>query len=503
MTLTGSLMVCGTGSDVGKSRIVAGLCRVLSREGVAVAPFKAQNMALNSFVTTSGHEIARSQAHQAVAARTAPAVEMNPILLKPVGGQRSQLVVMGRPAGEVLAGDYLSGNDALVPIVLQALERLRARYDVVVAEGAGGAAEINLLDSDLVNLRLARLAGMPAVLVGDIERGGVFASIYGTVALVPEELSAQLRGFVVNKLRGDGRLLDGGIRELERRCDLPCLGVLPHLGDLLVDAEDSLALFHQVAGKPAAYEGDALEVAVLALPHLANFTDFDPLVLEPGVALRYVADPAALGCPDLVVLPGSKATVADLAWLRARGLHRAISRAHERGSAVLGICAGYQMLGTRIVDGVESETAETAGLGLLPTTTTFSPAKLTRQRRGTDVSGTPVSGYEIHHGRVDPGGSGRCWFHLEADGGLEVEVEGTRDEAGGIYATSLHGLFEADAFRRSFLAEVARRRAKHFVASVERFEQRRQAEIDRVADALERNLDLDRLRGIAAEGARR
>jgi len=491
-------MVCGTASDVGKSRLVAGLCRVFARRGLGVAPFKAQNMALNSFATASGHEIARSQAHQAAAARTEPTVEMNPILLKPTGELRSQLVVMGRPAGDVLAGEYQSRTEALIPIVHAALERLRNRFDVVVAEGAGGAAEINLLDRDLVNLPLAHRARMPAILVGDIERGGVFASLYGTVALLPGELRAQLRGFVVNKLRGDPRLLGAGLGELERRCGLPCLGVLPHLGHLAVDAEDSLALAQRALAVTREHGGESLDVAVLALPHLANFTDFDPLLLEPAVALRYVASATTLGTPDLVVLPGSKATVADLSWLRTYGLDRAILDAHDRGSAVLGICAGYQMLGRRIVDGVESPAGEVDGLALLDSTTVFSLTKCTRQRRGTDDRGNPVAGYEIHHGKITHGGGGDGWLQLDRDGG--IEAEGARDEVRGIFGTSLHGLFEADAFRRSFLAGVALRRGRQFVAATAEFEGWRQAEIDRVADALEEHLDLAALTAIAAEG---
>lgn len=491
-------MVCGTASDVGKSRLVAGLCRVFARRGLGVAPFKAQNMALNSFATRSGHEIARSQAHQAAAARTEPTVDMNPVLLKPTGELRSQLVVMGRPAGDVLAGEYQGHTEALIPIVHSALERLRDRFDVVVAEGAGGAAEINLLDRDLVNLPLAHRARMPAILVGDIERGGVFASLYGTVALLPDELRAQLRGFVVNKLRGDPKMLGAGLRELERRCALPCLGVLPHLGHLAVDAEDSLALAQRAVAVPREQGGESLDVAVVALPHLANFTDFDPLALEPGVALRYVAGATTLGTPDLVVVPGSKATVADLSWLRACGLDRAILDAHDRGSAVLGICAGYQILGRRIVDDVESRAGEVDGLALLHTTTVFSPTKCTRQRRGTDDHGTPVAGYEIHHGEITRGGGADAWFQLDRDGA--VEAEGAQDAARGIFGTSLHGLFEPDAFRRSFLAEVARRRGRQFVAAAAEFEGWRQAEIDRVADALEEHLDLAALTAIAAEG---
>jgi adenosylcobyric acid synthase len=492
-------MVCGTASDVGKSRIVAGLCRVLVRQGVRVVPFKAQNMALNSFVTTSGEEIARSQAHQAAAARILPEVEMNPILLKPTAEMTSQLVVMGRAAGEIKAGDYGTSRGALFETVTAALACLRARFDVVVAEGAGGAAEINLLQGDLVNLPLARRASLPAVLVGDIERGGVFAALYGTVALLPDELRATLKGFIVNKFRGEPRLLDPGIAELERRCGFPCLGVLPHLGELVIDAEDSLAL--EGRGAPDAIQpvADILDVAVIRLPHLANFTDFDPLVAEPDVTLRYVSHAGGLGDPDLVILPGSKATVTDLNWLCERGLDGAISAAIRRDSALLGICAGYQMLGTMIHDEVESRAGKVPGLGLLEVQTTFRRDKCTRQRRGVDASGEAVAGYEIHHGQPSPAMTHPSWFVLEDNEGLQRE--GVADSSVGIWATSLHGIFESDGLRRSFLTAVAARREKRFAATPTPFEARRQAEIDCVADALEAHLDLDATLEIIAEGA--
>ncbi|HVC24556.1 MAG TPA: cobyric acid synthase [Acidimicrobiales bacterium] len=501
MSVRGALMVCGTASDVGKSRIVAGLCRALVRAGLRVAPFKAQNMALNSMVTASGHEIARSQAHQAAAARIDPEVEMNPVLLKPTGEMTSQLVVMGRAAGEVRAADYGASTRSLSEIVAAALSSLRARYDVVVAEGAGGAAEINLLHRDIVNLPLARRAGIPAILVGDIERGGVFASIYGTVALLPEELRAQLGGFVVNKLRGDPHLLDSGIAEIERRCGLPCLGVIPHLGLLTIDAEDSLALGTGRAAAAPRPGSDALDVAVVHLPHLANFTDLDPLAIEPGVAVRFVSSAATLGDPDLVVLPGSKATVADLRWLREHGVDRAIGAALRRDSTLLGICAGYQMLGATIDDDVESGAGKVAGLGLLDVHTVFERDKCTRQRRGRCPSGVPVDGYEIHHGRPLRGPGSRSWLALED--GSDVEHEGVADPARGIWATSLHGVLEADAFRRAFLSSVATRRAKQIDASSLSFESCRQAEIDLVANAIETHIDLDAVRALIDAGAPR
>jgi adenosylcobyric acid synthase len=385
--------------------------------------------------------------------------------------------------------------------VSSALEALRARYDVVIAEGAGGAAEINLLDGDLVNLPLARRASIPSVLVGDIERGGVFAALYGTVALLPDELRAPLKGFIINKFRGEQKLLSSGIAELERRCGMPCLGVLPHLGELVIDAEDSLALEGHGVREALDPCADVLDVAVIRLPHFANFTDFDPLAFEPGVTLRYVTHAGSVGDPDLVILPGSKATVADLAWLRERGLDRAIATALHQKSALIGICAGYQMLGTTIDDEVESRVGDVAGLGVLEARTVFHEEKCTRQRSGIDASGEVVTGYEIHHGQPTLSSGHASWFVL--NDGEKCEREGVAETSTGIWATSLHGIFESDGLRRSFLAAVADRRGKRFESAETTFESQRQAEIDRVADALEAHLDLEVTSAIIAEGAPR
>jgi adenosylcobyric acid synthase len=455
-------MVCGTASDVGKSVLVAGLCRVLHRQGVAVAPFKAQNMSLNAAVTAAGAEIGRAQALQAVAAGIEPEAVMNPILLKPTGERTSQVVVLGRPVAELDARAYHERKAELWDVVLDSLAELRRRFDVVVLEGAGGAAEINLLDRDLVNLPLALRAGVPAVVVGDIDRGGVFASLYGTVALLPPELAACVRGFVVNKLRGDPALLGDATAELERRCGVPTLGVVPHLPGITIDAEDSLALDRQPPVRP----GAEVDVAVVRFPRIANFTDLDPLVHEPAVQVRFVTSAGDLGRPDLVVLPGSKNTVEDLRWLRGSGLVAAIEAS---GARVLGVCGGYQMLGRRIVDEVESGAGTVEGLGWLDVETTFHPDKVTARRRGTAL-GQDVTGYEIHHGRVQ---GGTPW--LELDGEPEGATDGRR-----VWGTSLHGLFEADGFRAGFLG----------IAASSSFAAAREAQLDAVADHLEVHLDL-------------
>ncbi|MDQ3897592.1 MAG: cobyric acid synthase [Actinomycetota bacterium] len=467
-------MVCGTASDVGKSSVVAGLCRVLHRRGVRVAPFKAQNMANNSYVTPSGHEIGRAQGVQALAAGVEPEVAMNPILLKPTGERTSQVVVLGRPAGHLDAAAYQAEKPRLFATVLAALADLRSRFDVVIVEGAGSPAEINLLHSDLVNLRVAAATGLPAIVVGDIDRGGVFAALYGTVALLPDDLRPLVRGFVVNKLRGDPALLAGGPAELERRCGVPTLGVLPFLHGVSLDAEDSLAL-----PPVAPADGSAIDVAVVRFPRIANFTDADPLAAEPAVGVRFVDGPAALGRPDLVVLPGTKATVADLEWLRGRGLHHAIEAC---GARVLGICGGYQMMGRTIVDDVESGRGEVEGLGWLDARTVFEPTKVTRQRRGAAV-GQRVSGYQIHHGRVR---SPDSWIAL--DDAYGAEPEGAVD--GRFYGTTLHGLFEDDGFRAAFLG---------ISPSGISFAAAREAQLDRLADMLEAHLDLTAVEALLKE----
>jgi len=486
----GGLMVCGTGSDSGKSTLVTGLCRLLARRGLRVAPFKAQNMALNSAVTAAGHEIGRAQAAQAAAAGVAAEVAMNPILLKPSGPRISQVVVMGRPWATMDAAAYQEAKERLWPVVAEQLDHLRATYDAVICEGAGSPAEINLLARDITNLRVAAHAGFPAVLVGDIERGGVFAALFGTVALLPPDLASAVRGFVINKFRGDPGLLGSGFDELHRRTGIPTLGVLPWMDGLGLDAEDSLALAHYGHRGPA-----ALDVAAIRLPRISNFTDLEALALEPGVRLRLVDRAGDLGRPDLLVLPGSKATVADLDWLREHGLADAVDALARGGRAtVLGICGGFQMLGETIVDPVEARRAEpVAGLGLLPVSTTFDEEKVTRTVEGT-ACGRPVAGYEIHHGRTAPV---RPWVQLT------YGPEGAADPTGRVRGTSVHGLFEHDAFRRSFLSAVADAAGVEW-APDERFSFHRAREdrFDRLADAIEAHLDADAVLTLVKEAAR-
>ena len=480
------LMVCGTTSDAGKSTVVAGLCRLLARRGVKVAPFKAQNMALNSYVTPSGHEIGRAQGVQALAACATPEVAMNPILLKPTGERTSQVVVMGQPQGHLDAAAYHAAKPALRVVVHDALADLKSRFDVIICEGAGSPAEINLLDHDIVNLRVAKDAGFPAVIVGDIDRGGVFAALYGTVALLPGTLRPIVKGFIINKLRGDPAMLRNGPAELQQRCGVPTIGVLPYLRDVALDAEDSLALDGRRPRPTSASQGDELDIAAVRLPRIANFTDLDALAIEPGVSVRLVDRAGALGHPDLIIIPGTKATVADLEWLRGTGLAAAIS-----AYPILGICGGYQMLGRTIIDPIEAQRTDPVdGLGLLPVDTTFEPTKVTRQRTGRAL-GHQLTGYQIHHGRTT---THNPWITL--DDAYGTEPEGATAAGGTTHGTSLHGLFEEDGFRAAFLAQLATLTNKTWTPAGVSFAAARQQQLDRLADMLESHLDLGALEAL-------
>jgi adenosylcobyric acid synthase len=492
--LSGALMVCGTTSNSGKTTIVAGLCRLLARNGVSVAPFKAQNMALNSAVTETGHEIGRAQYLQAQAAGITPEVAMNPILLKPTGERSSQVVVMGKAIGTMSAVEYHEAKPRLFSLVLDALADLRSRFDVVLLEGAGSPAEINLLAHDIVNLRVADAAGVHAIVVGDIDPGGVFAALHGTVALLPDELRRLVGGFVINKFRGDPALLLDGTAQLEQSSGVPTLGVIPMLEGLRLDAEDSLALdapLDQSPTNPATGRAASLDVAVIRLPRISNFTDIDPLILEADLAVRFIRSARELGRPDLVILPGSKATVDDLAWLRDRGIDTAIAELVAAGrTTILGICGGYQMLGHVIHDDVESSVGSVAGLGLLPVSTTFEGDKVLATRSGS-AFGEPVAGYQIHHGRVRPeSADATAWLTL--GDGRNAESEGYTDGAS-VFGTTLHGLFELDAFRHAFLGAVAERVGAPFTRGDVTPAQHREAELDRLADHLAASISLPAL----------
>ncbi len=483
MTQGGALLVAGTTSDAGKSMVVAGLCRVLSRKGIRVAPFKAQNMSNNSAVTLEGGEIGRAQAMQARAAGLEPSVRFNPILLKPGSDRTSQLVVRGEVVGTVAAGDYITHRDRLAAVVAGELAALRADYDVVLCEGAGSPAEINLRATDLANMGLARAAGLPVVVVGDIDRGGVLAHLFGTVAVLEPEDQALIAGFIINKFRGDPALLEPGLRQLTALTGRPTYGVLPYNDQIWLDTEDSLSvLAGAVVGIPAPPLGSqSLRVAVVRLPRISNSTDVEALACEPGVEVRWAGEPAALSGADVVVIPGSKATVADLAWLRERGLADAVVAHAGAGKAVLGLCGGFQMLCRRIDDAVESRSGAVDGLGLLDADITFHPDKALRR-----WVGGALNGYEIHHGRVSRSLEDG-WF--EAGG----EIQGYR--RGSVFGTHWHGLMDNDAFRRGWLAEAAEAagRSGFDVATDVSVQARRDAQLDLMADLLTAHCDLDAL----------
>jgi adenosylcobyric acid synthase len=482
--LRGTILVAGTSSGAGKSTVVTGLCRLLHRQGIDVAPFKAQNMSLNSFVTRQGAEIGRAQAAQAQAAGLEPEALMNPVLLKPGTDTTSQVIVLGHPVGEYAARDYWSQKQSLLDVVVDAHAQLRERFDVVIAEGAGSPAEINLRDRDIVNLGFAQAVGAPVIVVADIDRGGMFASLVGTLAVLTESDRALIKGFIVNRFRGDLALLQPGLDQLFEHTKRPVLGVLPHVRGLWLDTEDALD-FAAYREPVTALGDDVLRVAVLWLPRASNLTDLDPLACEPGVIVRFVTEPQELADADLVVIPGTRATVDDLGWLRAREFDRALVARAAKGLPILGICGGYQMLGQSITDAVESKDGCVAGLGLLAVRTEFAPDKYLARPSVTLEDGTSVEGYEIRHGETTHIGRGESFF---ADVGAR---------AGATAGTSWHGLFENDAFRRSYLSEVAERTGRAFtVAPDVSFAAVREERFDCLADLMEAHLDIGAIAGL-------
>ncbi|QIN82232.1 cobyric acid synthase [Rubrobacter tropicus] len=490
--MNGALLVAGTHSDAGKSVVVAGICRWLAREGISVAPFKAQNMALNSFVTREGAEIGRAQAAQAAAARIEPEAAMNPVLLKPSAERTTQVVVRGKPWATASAKSYGSMKKDLLPIVLESLEDLRSRFEVVVCEGAGSPAEINLRQNDLANMGLARAANLPVLLVGDIDRGGLFASLYGTLALLSAGDQSLLSGFLVNKFRGDPAVLAPGLDRMTALTGRPFLGTLPFARGLGIDGEDSLALDAPRSVR-SPLGRDVLRVAVARLGRISNFTDFDALAHEPGVSVRFTGSYEELLDADLAVIPGTKATVDDLRLLRSGGLDLAFTERARRGLPTLGICGGYQMLGTRIADGVESATPETPGLGLLPVETVFESDKVLARPEGRapGFGDAPVSGYEIHHGRTS--------VHGDPLFSTETGPEGCR--AGATLGTSWHGVLESDAFRRALLSWAAAERNLDWRPGEEPFAAAREAQLETLGDLVAENVNREALMRIVENGA--
>jgi adenosylcobyric acid synthase len=511
------LMVQGTASHTGKSTLVTALCRILRQDGYRVAPFKAQNMALNSFVAAEGGEIGRAQALQAEAAGLDPTIDMNPILLKPEADHRSQVIVDGRSIGSMAAGEYQRRKLELWPNVTAALDRLRARFDVVVVEGAGSPAEINLQHSDLANMRIARYAEAPVLVVGDIDRGGVFASLLGTLELLEPGDRRLVRGFAINKFRGDPAILAPGLDFLVERTGVPVLGVVPYLRDLDLPEEDSLALDEVLARQEAARlraredtAGPPLDIAVVRLPRIANFDEFAPLAAEPAVRLRYVERADDLGRPELAIIPGTKTTVADLDWLRSTGLAERLIGLAASGAPIVGICGGYQMLGRKIHDPHASESDRGTGdsLGLLPVETTFATVKRTVRVRGRLLPGhgllagaqhREIVAYEIHMGRsVVDAGPGPLVRIQERSGEPTDERDGVVSADGLLTGTYLHGLFENDAARHALIDGLHARRPARAVAAPDgsgpairrSLADDRAIQLDRLAATVRASLDL-------------
>ena len=500
------LMIQGTMSSAGKSLMVAALCRMFNQEGLRVAPFKAQNMALNSFATRDGREVGRAQAMQAEAARVDVTVEMNPVLIKPEADAFAQIVVMGRPWDRLPAGEYMRRRAELWSIVTSALDSLRAEYDVVVIEGAGSPAELNLRRGDLVNMAIAEYAQAPVLLVGDIDRGGIFAQLIGTHMLLEESERALIKGFIVNKFRGEPRLFQDGVKILEERSGVPVMGVMPFVRDLRIADEDSVVLdeipspVHTGEG-----QGKRLDVVVIRVPHMSNFDDFDPLRAEADVTLRFVDRVENLGQPDLLILPGSKTTIADLEFLRARGLADRVVDLARAGTPILGICGGYQMLGERIDDPlrVESNNPLVAGLGLLAIVTTFEAEKQTVRAHGNIVAnrglfaetrGLAITGYEIHMGQTQVHGEALVQLTRRGEDATNA-LDGATNASGWIAGTYLHGLFDNDGLRHALLANLAARKNVARTAGA-RFN--RDAEYDRLAQVARMNLNMKAIRDLIA-----
>lgn len=480
-----AIMIQGTMSNVGKSLLTAGLCRIFRQDGYKVAPFKSQNMALNSGITADGLEMGRAQMMQAEACGVQPDVRMNPILLKPVTDVGSQVIVNGEVLGNMRAVEYFRYKQKLIPHIMKAYRSLDEEYDIIVLEGAGSPAEINLKQDDIVNMNMAKLAGAPVLLVGDIDRGGVFAQLVGTMLLLEPEERQMVKGLVVNKFRGDVSILEPGLRQLEEKAGVPVVGVVPYVY-VDVDEEDSLSTRLERQKRAA-----RLDIAVIRLPRISNFTDFLVLETEPDVQLRYITAVQDLGQPDLIILPGTKNTIADLLWLRESGLEAAIKQQASRGCLLFGICGGYQMLGQSLQDPFALEGGGSArGLGLLPVDTVFQPEKQRRQIGGALLpcgfcaeAGIAVSGYELHMGTTILQEDARPLLQLDdhLDGCWQATV----------YGTYLHGIFDSDPFRRQLLQALYRQKGIAAEQSGQlSWQAYREQQYDKLADAVRQSLDL-------------
>lgn len=497
-----SIMIQGTMSNAGKSVLAGGLCRIFKQDGYRVAPFKSQNMALNSYITSDGLEMGRAQVMQAEAAGVEPSVDMNPILLKPTNDTGSQVIVNGEVVGTMTAAEYYRNKKRFVPAILEAYHRLHAAYDIIVIEGAGSPAEINLKSEDIVNMGMAKMAQSPVLLAGDIDRGGVFAQIVGTIVLLEEEERKMIKGTVINKFRGDKEILEPGLRMLEDKTQIPVRGVIPYFY-LDIDDEDSLT--ERFQKKDAA---GLVDIAVIRFPHISNFTDFNVLEYREEVSLRYITSPAKLKDPDMILLPGTKNTMEDLLWMRQNGLEAKILQHAKRGKVIFGICGGYQMLGEHILDpeGVEVK-GSIKGLGLLPVTTVFHPMKTRTRVRGKflqaegileDLSGAAIEGYEIHMGETRLHKDAKPLVTLYDETGHKKQ-DGTNVR--NVYGCYLHGIFDEQDVGK--LITSALLEAKGYDSShVEmlKLDEYKEKQYNELADILRANLDMDAIYRIIEEG---
>lgn len=483
-----SIMIQGTMSNAGKSLIAAGLCRIFTQDGYNVSPFKSQNMALNSCITEAGLEMGRAQVVQAEACKKKPHVWMNPVLLKPTSDMGSQVIVLGKVQGNMRAMDYYKKKKDYIPLIKEAYDNLAAQSDIVVIEGAGSPAEINLKENDIVNMGLAKMVDAPVLLVGDIDRGGVFAQLLGTLELLEADERSRIKGLIVNKFRGDAAILKPGIQMLEERCKKKVLGIVPYL-DVDIEEEDSLAKELEKRNVTA-----AVDIAVIKLRKISNFTDFQALSIDEGVSVRYVEKPSELGNPHMIILPGSKNTVADMKWLRESGLEALILRHAGKGTLIFGICGGFQLLGRRIVDGAGVEGGgEIRGMGLLPVTTCFEEGKTQRCRDGKTIelsgpfaslSHKQIKGYEIHMGKTVYHEEKPEYF-LETDNGFDGCV---KENVAGSY---FHGIFDHEDFRKAFLSLLYERCGLgKYNKEILSFQAYKEQQYDRLADALRESMDM-------------
>ncbi|MBB6214606.1 adenosylcobyric acid synthase [Anaerosolibacter carboniphilus] len=502
MMKTKKLMLQGTGSSVGKSLLTAGFCRIFHQDGHKVAPFKSQNMALNSFITAEGLEMGRAQVVQAEASKIEPTVAMNPVLLKPTTDKKCQVILNGKVFKNMSAVEYHEFKPELAELVKKSFQQLEYEHDVVVIEGAGSPAEINLRENDIVNMGMAEMVDSPVILIGDIDRGGVFASLAGTMLLLTEEEKKRVKGVIINKFRGDVEILKPGIKMLEDIIKIPVLGVIPYY-HVQIEDEDSLAERFRYQK----YQGGQIEVAVLYLPHVSNFTDFNVFETQEDVNLRYVMRGESIGNPDILIIPGSKNTIEDLVYIRESGLEEQILRLHRQGKLIVGICGGYQMLGKTIKDpyGTESSIEEINGLGLLDVDTLFEMEKTTTQVEAVvtaqlgglleGIQGASLKGYEIHMGKTVLGPESRGLNQIRHMLGKDVALDdGAANMEGNVIGTYIHGIFDNIPFTRAILNNIRRLKGLEQVeSSIESFEAFKEQEYDKLAEVIRTNLDMKKV----------